>query len=93
MKRLLLLFATFLFLCSCQQELTTGNVYGTVTDYETGETIKNASVSLTPSRHKSVVTGSDGYYEFNDLISTNLDNTYRKWKYEVVDGYARPVFE
>ncbi len=82
MKRLLLLFAKFLFLYSCQQELTTGNVYGTVTDYETGEAIKNASVSLTPSRHKSVVTGSDGYYEFNDLESG-------RYEIEVLaDGYG-----
>lgn len=67
MKKLSLLFLFLLLLCSCQEEITTGSVYGTVTDYETGEAIKNASVSLLPSKHKSVVTGSDGYYEFNNL--------------------------
>lgn len=69
MKKLSLVFYLLLLLCSCQEEIKTGSVYGVVTNYETGEAIKNASVSLLSSRHKSVITGSDGYYEFRDLES------------------------
>lgn len=56
-------------LMSCSEEETTsmlGTVYGIVSDMETGEPIKGASVTLSPS-NLTTVTGSDGHYEFIDV--------------------------
>lgn len=53
--------------CGSKEEVTTtGGIYGTVLDKETGEPIRNAEISLSPSG-KTTVVGSNGAYEFVNL--------------------------
>ena len=53
--------------CGSKEEVTTtGSIYGTVLDKETGEPIRNAEISLSPSG-KTTVVGSNGAYEFVNL--------------------------
>lgn len=65
---LLLIFTLTLVACSKDITPTTGNIYGTVYD-ESGEgTICNALVTLLPIGN-SVTTGSDGSYQFIDIVA------------------------
>ena len=52
--------------CTADSEITTGDIYGTVTDYATGEPVGNANVKLKPTG-ETTLTGSDGSYEFREL--------------------------
>ena len=52
--------------CTEDEYTLFGTVLGTVTDVNTGEPIKNVTLTLSPSG-KSTVTGSDGIYEFYNL--------------------------
>lgn len=52
--------------CTADSEITTGDIYGTVTDYATGEPVGNANVKLKPNG-ETTLTGSDGSYEFREL--------------------------
>lgn len=64
-----MVFAASLVWYSCTKdsdEDITGTIYGTVTDYATGEPIGNANVKLRPSG-ETTLTGSDGTYEFKNL--------------------------
>ena len=53
---------------SCSEDVvsTFGSVYGIVTDAETGEPLRNVSITLSPG-NETTVTGNDGHYEFADL--------------------------
>ncbi len=55
-------------LTSCVEPVTEmfGSIYGIVSDEETGEPVRNASVALSPD-NLTTVTGSDGRFEFTDL--------------------------
>ena len=71
MKKTICLFFSIALLCgvfqSCQPEVVLpGGIYGTVLDKETGEPIRNAEISLSPSG-KTTVVGSNGTYEFVNL--------------------------
>ncbi|MFR3328807.1 MAG: carboxypeptidase regulatory-like domain-containing protein [Odoribacter splanchnicus] len=50
--------------------LTKGSVSGFVRDSDSGSALKNANVSLSPGE-KSITTGSDGSYRFDNLESGN----------------------
>ena len=50
----------------CTKPEETGTIYGTVTDYATGEPLKNVNVRIRPSG-ETTQTGSDGTYLFQDL--------------------------
>lgn len=45
-----------------------GSIYGTVTDFATGEPVKNATVKL-PQIGETTLTGSDGMYDFLDITN------------------------
>ena len=70
MKKFVYVFSLLigLLLTGCEVELpeTMGSIYGIVSDMETGEPIRGASVMLSPGNQTSV-TGSDGHYEFANL--------------------------
>ena len=70
MKKIVYVFSLLigLLLTGCEVELpeTMGSIYGIVSDMETGEPIRGASVMLSPGNQTSV-TGSDGHYEFANL--------------------------
>ena len=50
----------------CTKPEETGTIYGTVTDFATGEPLKNVNVRIRPSG-ETTQTGSDGTYMFQDL--------------------------
>lgn len=43
-----------------------GSIFGTVTDFVTGDPVSNANVRLNP-RGETTLTGSDGTFQFNDV--------------------------
>ncbi|MBQ3789259.1 MAG: carboxypeptidase regulatory-like domain-containing protein [Bacteroidales bacterium] len=81
-----LLLASTLVWYSCTQdtEVTTGDIYGTVTDYATGEPVANANVKLKPTG-ETTLTGSDGTYEFRDLKPDNYSLQLSKAGYNDLD--------
>ena len=70
MKKFVSVFSLLLglLLTGCEVELpeTMGSIYGIVSDMETGEPLRGASVMLSPG-NQTTVTGSDGHYEFSNL--------------------------
>ena len=50
----------------CEEKVVLGSIYGEVTDRTTGEPIRNAEVTLSPS-NKTAITGSSGTFEFINL--------------------------
>lgn len=70
MKRFFLcvfLFITSLFIgCTEEEPNLFGDVYGIITNYQTGEPVRNASVVLSPSG-ASTISGNDGHFEFRSL--------------------------
>lgn len=86
-KSLLLWFA--ILACSiqaCQKELemSTGPIYGTVTDYATGQPIGNVNVKLNPTG-ETTLTGNDGTYEFNNLNADKYSLHLSKAEYADLD--------
>ena len=69
MKRILffisVLCAAFLWQ-GCEEKVVFGSIYGVVTDRSTGEPIRNAEVTLSPS-NKTAIIGSSGTFEFINL--------------------------
>lgn len=65
-----------------------GSIYGVVTDFATGEPVKNANVQLRPSG-ETTLTGSDGRYEFLDIKNGDYNITVSKTGYtDLVDDYV-----
>ena len=64
MKRILfflsVLFAVVLWQ-GCEEKVVFGSIYGVVTDRTTGEPIRNAEVTLSPS-NKTAIIGSSGTF-------------------------------
>ena len=65
----------------CKKPEETGSIYGTVTDFDTGEPVKNANVKLQPSG-ETTMTGSDGTYMFQDLKKGDYSLSLSKAEYE-----------
>lgn len=68
MKRLLYLVIISVFLSACTERMvaTTGNIYGTVQDAQTGKPLSNCNVLLNPTG-LSTTTGSDGSFRFANI--------------------------
>lgn len=69
---------------ACKKEVSTGTIYGTVTDYATGEPVKNANVKLNPGGD-ATLTGSDGTYQFQDLKPGKYSLSFSKAEYADLD--------
>lgn len=81
----LLLASTFVwYSCTQDAEVTTGDIYGTVTDFATGEPVANANVKL-KTTGETTLTGSDGTYEFRDLKPDNYSLQLSKAGYNDLD--------
>lgn len=81
----LLLTSTLVwYSCTQDAEVTTGDIYGTVTDYATGDPVGNANVKLKPTG-ETTLTGSDGTYEFKDLKPDNYSLQLSKAGYNDLD--------
>lgn len=65
----------------------TGSIYGCVTDFATGEPVKNANVQLRPSG-ETTLTGYDGHYEFIDVPCGTYSIKVTKDGYsDLIDDY------
>lgn len=76
------LILSILLLTNCSKDIEsfTGNLFGTITDYQTGEPIKDASVTISPLG-KNMKTGTDGHYEFLDLEASQYSVSVSKANY------------
>jgi hypothetical protein len=77
MKKIISIIALAALLWNCtgggaRNDVTTGDIYGVVTDISTGEPI-NAAVLLLIPNGGTKITGSDGMYEFQNLQSGNYE--------------------
>lgn len=70
--------------CTEKVEDQKGSIYGTVTDFATGEPVGNANVKLRPSG-ETTLTGSDGTYEFKDLDAGKYTLQLSKAEYNDLD--------
>lgn len=68
MKKIITFALGILLISACQPVTydTYGTINGTVLDFETGTPIQNAAITLSPTG-KSAFTGSNGYFQFDDL--------------------------
>lgn len=87
----LIKFAASLMLCcmffGCSPEDETeklGTIYGTVTDFSSGEPIANVNVRLNP-RGETTLTGMDGTFEFVDLPAGSYSLSLSKNGYVDLD--------
>lgn len=65
-----------------------GSIYGTVTDFATGDPVSNANVRLNP-RGETALTGSDGTFQFNELAAGSYSLSLSKNGYvDLDDDYA-----
>jgi hypothetical protein len=80
--------AALLALCcaifGCGKDNKLGSIYGTVTDYVTGDPVGNANVRLNPGG-ETTLTGSDGTYQFNDVANGNYSLSLSKNGYVDMD--------
>lgn len=66
----------------------TGVIYGTVTDFATGQPISNANVKLRQTG-ETTLTGSDGTYEFQNVPSGSYSINVSKAEYtDLIDDYV-----
>ena len=89
MKKCIIKLSALLLVCcamlGCTPEVEKlGTVYGTVTDFSSGEPIGNANVRLNP-KGETTLTGSDGTFQFNDLPTGSYSLSLSKNGYEDLD--------
>lgn len=81
------LSAILLICCAmlgCGKDSKTGSIYGTVTDFVTGDPVGNANVRLNP-RGETTLTGSDGAFQFHDIEDGNYSLSLSKNGYVDLD--------
>lgn len=78
--------------CKKDDSITTkGSIYGTVTDFATGNPVRNANVQLRPTG-ETTLTGSDGMYEFLNIDDGDYSIVVTKAEYsELIDDYIISV--
>ena len=83
MKRILAYSLGILLIAACQPVTydTFGTISGTVLDFETGTPIQNSVITLNPTG-KNAFTGSDGFFQFDDLDPTRYTVTAQKEGYD-----------
>lgn len=80
---LLLLFGLILVTACESKPINTGTIHGVVTDYATGEPIKNAGVTLMPIGN-TTITGSEGQFQFDNLEPRTYQLMIQKTGYEIL---------
>lgn len=71
-------------MAGCGKDNKLGSIYGTVTDFTTGDPVSNANVRLNP-RGEATLTDSDGTYQFNDVTNGNYSLSISKSGYVDLD--------
>lgn len=93
MKKIISILIAAVVLAGCAKTpdaVTTGSIYGVITDKATGEPIKSAGVQLNPVGTKTV-TGTEGQYEFIDLPAGEYSLQVTKTGYTDLVGYKIKV--
>ena len=96
MKKLMSSFWVILFLTTVFNSCNPigdekGSIYGIVTDKATGDPVKNANVQLRPSG-ETVLTGTDGRYEFTELKNGDYSLVVSKTEYtDLIDDHIITV--
>ena len=87
-----LALSTFVwYSCTEKEADIKGSIYGTVTDYATGEPVGNVNIKLQPTG-ETTLTGNDGAYEFKDLEAGNYSLFLSKTLYaDLDDNYVIKV--
>ncbi|MBQ6276942.1 MAG: carboxypeptidase regulatory-like domain-containing protein [Bacteroidales bacterium] len=68
-----------------------GSITGVVTDFATGEPVRNANVQLRPTG-ETTLTGTDGMYEFKSLTDGKYSITVSKAEYtDLIDDHVIDV--
>ena len=81
----LLVMCCLFFGCKPEDEIEKfGTIYGTVTDFASGEPVSNANVKLRPNG-ETTLTGNDGTYEFIDLEAGKYSLLLSKAQYADLD--------
>lgn len=81
MKKLLVLFLLSIATsCSNTEYEIFATLYGSVVDSTTGEPIANVNVTLSPGG-ETRITGTDGYFEFQDLTPQQYSLVAQKTGY------------
>ena len=77
-----------MFITGCAHDIIdlTGEIHGTVTDYNYGQLLSNCQVTLTPTG-KSTITSTAGSFEFNDIDPGDYTLSFKKAGY--VDETSR----
>lgn len=70
--------------CTDKEEALVGSIYGTVTDYATGEPVSKVIVKLNPNG-ESTLTGSDGTFYFKNLKPGKYALSMSKAEYTDLD--------
>ena len=87
-KQRMFKLAALLALCcaifGCGKDNKLGSIYGTITDFETGDPVSNAIVRLNPGG-ETALTGLDGTYQFNDLAKGTYSLSISKSHYVDLD--------
>ena len=87
-RTIIIFISVLLLIFGCTREELTGTIYGTVTDFQTGEPIKNVNVKLMPDGI-ATITGSDGTYSFPELKPGKYSLCFSKAEYaEINDDYV-----
>lgn len=74
--------------CKKKESVSPGSIYGTITDFATGEPVKNANVKLRQTG-ATTLTGSDGMYEFLNVPTGNYNINVSKAEYnDLIDDYV-----
>ena len=81
---MLLVASVVWYSCKKEEIVVTGSIFGTVTDFATGQPVGNVTVKLRPSG-TATITGSDGSYEFKDLDAGNYSLLLSKAEYADLD--------
>lgn len=89
---LLIASTTIWFGCKEEEEYT-GSISGVVTDFATGEPVKNANVTLRPTG-ETTLTGSDGTYQFQYLSDGEYSISVSKAEYaDLIDDYVIIIYK
>lgn len=81
---MLLVASVVWYSCKKEEIVVTGSIFGTVTDFATGQPVGNVNVKLRPSG-TTALTGSDGSYEFKELDAGNYSLMFSKAEYADLD--------
>lgn len=81
---MLLVASVVWYSCKKEDVVVTGSIFGTVTDFATGQPVGNVNVKLRPSG-TTALTGSDGSYEFKELDAGNYSLMFSKAEYADLD--------